>query len=299
MTTLNRCAGEAMREFKAHAATDVTGFSLLGHLAEMAAGSKKTIEIDFAEIPLFSAVERLAREDAFPGAVERNREASDEFIDYGELTQAEQNILYSPETSGGLLVALPREQTSSYIQYLQKHGIEAVTIGLVAADSEQGLIRLHGSKGIESKPRKFPTVVKEQHTTDCCCNKAAETVNNTSSCCCQTTAEKKPPENSTCCSAADTAPAVTVTSSLPSAAAGAEFTTYMKTVNNPGAINAKEKKLIALALSVSHKCAECIRQNSAAAAKLGANPAEIAEAVALGISFGGASANMFYNELQQ
>ena len=304
MTTLNRCAGEAMLEFEAHAATDVTGFSLLGHLAEMAAGSGKTIDVDFSSIPLFSAVERLAKEDAFPGAVERNREASEEFVDYGELTQAEQNILYSPETSGGLLVSLPTEQASAYIGYLREHGINAAAIGRITGDSAKGLIRMHGSKGLESSPSKLSSkpAATEQNQDCCCSTETTNTGETDSSCCCHTPATEiaeKSTGNSACCCSADNSPAYTEESTpLPTAAAGAEFSTYMQTVNQPGAIAAKEKKLIALALSVSHRCAECVRQNTAAATRLGASATEISEAVALGISFGGASANMFYNELK-
>ncbi len=299
MITLNRTAGEAMPDFSVHAATDVTGFSLLGHLVEMARGSGKKIELDFSKVPLFSAVERLAKLDAFPGAVERNREASEDFIDYGELTEAEQNILYSPETSGGLLIAIPPAWLERYTAYLLKNGINAICIGKVTADSATGQVQLNGSRNITGKKQNSSSG-QQPATASCCCSastpdtsEAGKNEEAATDCCCSSrTAEES------CCSSTLTA-GTDHTSELPPPAAGTEFSSYMSTVNKAGALAGKEKKLIALALSVSHKCAECVKINTAAAYKLGASTEEISEAVALGISFGGASSNMFYNELRK
>ncbi len=312
MTTLNKLAGKAMKQFNANAATDVTGFSLLGHLAEIATGSKKEIELNFSSVPLFSAVETLAKLDAFPGAVERNREASEEYIDYGELTETEQNILFSPETSGGLLVALPAANAGAYLEFLADSGITAYKVGRVIANSATGIIRLIGSKGLSKTPRPATTASsKTINNTDCCCStsnsaqskstccSSSAPTDATDSCCTGATEssccpESQLPAESSCCSASSPAQ----TSSLPPAAADSNFADYMQAVNNAGNIDAKSKKLIALALSVSHKCAECVLQHSQAANSLGASQDEIAEAIALGISFGGASANMFYTELR-
>lgn len=308
MTALNRIAGESMGNFGVNAATDVTGFSLLGHLAEMARGSRKVIEIDFKAVPLFSAVERLAAADAFPGAVERNREASEEYIDYGDLSEAEQNILYSPETSGGLLVSLPSSQVPGYIAYLKDYGVNGWIIGKVGEDSATGRIILSGSKGLNTAA-KVPAqhAVSPQEGCCCssgspakvipqssCCNNAAPDDHSAESCC--TAAISDDIVQGSCCkgNSPESAPPV----ALPPAASGAEFGQYMKSVNKDGAIKAKEKKLIALALSVSHKCEECVRVNAEAARKLGATDEEISEAAGLGISFGGASVNMFYNQLR-
>ena len=280
MTTLNSIAGKAMNLFNAHAATDVTGFSLLGHLTEMARGSNKEIEINFNAVPLFSAVKKLAELDAFPGAVERNREASDEYIDYGELTEAEQNILYSPETSGGLLVSLPRDRAQAYIEYLKTNGVTGTKIGRVLATSENGIIKLKGTRGIKAAKRPTTQSTVKNAPTDCCCSKEVQVDNSNA--------------NNSCCSTQNTN---VENNKLPPADAAAEFSNYMKAVNREGAIKAKEKKLMALALSVSHKCEECVKFNIDAAKKIGASSEEISEAVAMGISFGGASANMFYNQL--
>ncbi len=302
MTTLNRIAGEAMPDFSVHAATDVTGFSLLGHLVEMARGSNKKITLNFNKVPLFSAVERLARLDAFPGAVERNREASEDFIDYGELTEAEQNILYSPETSGGLLIAIAPEERERYTGYLKDNGINAICIGEVADDSTAGKVELFGSRSITGK-KQNPAAKPQAAAASCCCSTAnpkpaevEQRPQTTSDCCC--TPEPAPAEESCCCSAAADNKA-DQSNELPAPANTIEFSSYMGAVNKAGSIPEKDKKLIALALSVSHKCGECIKINTAAARKFGASNAEISEAVALGISFGGASSNMFYNELRK
>ena len=77
-----------------------------------------------------------------------------------------------------------------------------------------------------------------------------------------------------------------------------EFMAYMGKVNQPGAIDMKNKKLIALALSVVTKCEPCIKINTKAAEDAGASEAEVAEAVAMGIAFGGAPTAMFYNTMK-
>lgn len=94
------------------------------------------------------------------------------------------------------------------------------------------------------------------------------------------------------------APLPTV-SGLPPAAAAAAFTAYMQAVTAPGALDARTKKLIALALSVAGRCEPCVGINAEGAQKAGADQAQIAEAVALGIAFGGAPTAMFYNGLRK
>jgi AhpD family alkylhydroperoxidase len=85
---------------------------------------------------------------------------------------------------------------------------------------------------------------------------------------------------------------------LPPPAGADAFRAYLAAVNAPGALDAREKKLIALALSVQAKCEPCVHLNAKAAHDAGANEAQLAEAVALGIAFGGAPTAMFYNRLR-
>ena len=85
---------------------------------------------------------------------------------------------------------------------------------------------------------------------------------------------------------------------LPPPAAADAFKIYLTAVNAPGALQSKQKKLIALALSVISKCGPCVKINAKAAREAGASEEEIGEAVALGIAFGGAPVAMFYNTVR-
>jgi AhpD family alkylhydroperoxidase len=86
--------------------------------------------------------------------------------------------------------------------------------------------------------------------------------------------------------------------SLPHPAQAGAFAQYQRAVNAAGALDQRSKKLMALALSVSHRCGECILANANGARAAGASEAEIAEAVDLGVAFGGAPAMMFYKQVQ-
>jgi selenide,water dikinase len=110
MLTLNRRACEAMLEGEAHACTDVTGFGLIGHAREMALASKVTLEIDVAAIHFLPGALDYAREGAIPGGLRSNREFAAPCVDIQhDLRPEHENLLYDPQTSGGLLIALPEE----------------------------------------------------------------------------------------------------------------------------------------------------------------------------------------------
>ncbi|MHC4883580.1 MAG: selenide, water dikinase SelD [Planctomycetota bacterium] len=295
MRTLNRVAGEALHAHGCHAATDVTGYSLLGHLSEVVRQSGVAVALDFDSLPLFPGVQALAVADVLPGAVERNREAvSPDLLDLSALTEAQEAVLYSPETSGGLLAFLPQDRAEAYVQFLQSEGIAAATvIGQVVEEHEGGLVTVSTQKPCAWKstesPSAAPNVSDAPPTSSepvACCGGASETTSSpasadTGGCCASSPAEEErgflPP--------------------LPEAATAA-FTAYQQAVNAPGALGAKEKKLIALALSVATKCEPCVKINARAAKAQGASVAEVAEAAAMGVSFGGASVNMFYNRLR-
>lgn len=278
MAALNKAAGELMVKHNATAATDITGFSLLGHLVEIVKNSRVKVELYFDSIPFFSAIKRLAGEDAFPGAVEKNREAvPSEMLEFGKLTEGEQNILFGPETSGGLLVFMSESNAGKYIAELKDHDVEAVCIGKVVAEDTAGLIEIKGGGNIKASPSDTPVLDEVSGSGSACCSAGTDS-------------------DSSCCSAGGGS---TTSSTLVPSSTSAEFKRYMSVVNAAGAIESKNKKLISLALSVSHKCGTCIKLNTAAALTAGASEEEISEAVALGVAFGGASASMFYNELMQ
>ena len=104
MLTLNRRACEAMLEFDVHGCTDVTGFGLIGHALEMARASKVTLEIDPRAVQFLPGAVDYARQGAIPGGLKNNREFASPCVE-GQSELAD--LLYDPQTSGGLLIALP------------------------------------------------------------------------------------------------------------------------------------------------------------------------------------------------
>jgi len=263
MATLNRLAAETMIKHNVHAATDVTGFSLLGHLAEIVKNSNVEVEINFESLPLFDGIRQLANEEVLPGAVERNRESVNEsLLDLTDLSIGDRGILFGPETSGGILAFIPPENANAFLQDLPTAHI----IGTVTAPHPNGKIRVRNAGILPATPQKpqEPTMP----------------TNN-------------PNEGIPCCCSTDTVPP---DSDLPQAAYSDAFKTYMAAVNAPGALNLKHKKLIGLALSIVTKCEPCIKLHAKAAREAGATELEIAESAALGIAFGGASAAMFYTK---
>ena len=109
MLTLNRAACEAMLAFDVHACTDITGFGLIGHAREMAAGSDVTLEIDSRLVQLLPGVLDYARAGALPGGLKNNRDFASCAVE-GE--SAIDDLLYDPQTSGGLLISLPESDAA-------------------------------------------------------------------------------------------------------------------------------------------------------------------------------------------
>jgi selenide,water dikinase len=108
MLTLNRRACEAMLAFEVHGCTDVTGFGLIGHAREMALGSNVTIEIDVGAVRFLPGALDYARQGAIPGGLKNNREFASCAVEIlREIPPEIENLLYDPQTSGGLLISLP------------------------------------------------------------------------------------------------------------------------------------------------------------------------------------------------
>ncbi|GAH54440.1 unnamed protein product, partial [marine sediment metagenome] len=121
MTTLNKNASQLMVKFGAHACTDVTGFSLCGHLAEMALSSGVDVEVVWDNIPLFVGVLEYAAAGILPGAIERNKESCGQrIIAADSLPQEMLDICYDAQTSGGLLVALAESKADDFLKALHK-----------------------------------------------------------------------------------------------------------------------------------------------------------------------------------
>jgi selenide,water dikinase len=142
MTELNRKAAEVMRGFRVHACTDVTGFGLLGHLCEMLGQGEIGIKISLDVIPILPKAEEYAGMGFVPGGTHRNREFYAPKVDGAkDCPPALLDILYDPQTSGGLLIALPEEDAEGILRLLQESGVKgACTIAEVVAKPKGRLI---------------------------------------------------------------------------------------------------------------------------------------------------------------
>jgi selenium donor protein len=133
MATLNRAAANAMVEVGAHACTDITGFGLLGHLHEMAAGSGVDVTIHASAVPSLSAAWTFAGADVVPGGTLNNLAYVEPYVTFApEVSRVEQLILADAQTSGGLLISLPAELRDTLLVALRARGVnEAAVIGQV------------------------------------------------------------------------------------------------------------------------------------------------------------------------
>ena len=133
MAALNRDAARLMIECNAHACTDVTGFGLMGHLGAMAAASGVDVEIVWDDLPLLPGVLECLAEGIASGAVERNRESSSDCLVAGDGVQpAMLDLCFDPQTSGGLLIAVPASAADDLLGRLHAAGVtEAAVIGKV------------------------------------------------------------------------------------------------------------------------------------------------------------------------
>lgn len=138
MSTLNRVAAEAAHNFTIHACTDVTGFSLIGHSVEMASASNVTIHIKIYDIPLFDDVIDAARMGLVPAASYGNRKAITDVQVDKILDSVWADILFDPQTSGGLLFSVPAAEGPDLVKALRDVGVEGATI-VGAVESFSGL----------------------------------------------------------------------------------------------------------------------------------------------------------------
>jgi selenide,water dikinase len=130
MNTLNRHAAHLAQRFPAHACTDITGFGILGHGLEMANASQIMFRLRFDDLPLLPGAIEYAEREIFPGGLLRNRDFALPQVCFADrLTAAQRAILYDPETSGGLLIALDPDQARSYVAQAQADGLDARIIG--------------------------------------------------------------------------------------------------------------------------------------------------------------------------
>ena len=133
MTTLNRSARDAMVKYRVHACTDVTGFGLLGHACEMAQGSDVEIELRVADIDLIGEAVELAKMGLLPAGMYRNRTFAEPWVDAGDTELCKQDVLYDPQTAGGLLMAVDPADADALYAELKGCVPSAQRIGTVRA----------------------------------------------------------------------------------------------------------------------------------------------------------------------
>lgn len=138
MTTLNREASEVMQEVEVHAATDITGFGLLGHLREMAAASGVNAELWADNVPVMKGALDYAGMGLVPGGAYRNRDyLSGQVVFEEEPEGAIKDILFCPETAGGLLIAVSESRADALLKALQDRQVPAVVMGRIRTRAAQ------------------------------------------------------------------------------------------------------------------------------------------------------------------
>ncbi len=130
MTTLNRSAAQVLRGYTVHACTDVTGFGLLGHLHEMLAGEHSAV-LSWARIPRLPGAEACAEAFLLTAAAQRNRNHVGAHVSFGGVPFAAEEVLFDPQTSGGLLAAVPELEAEAVVDELRALGLPAAAIGSV------------------------------------------------------------------------------------------------------------------------------------------------------------------------
>ncbi len=129
MMTLNKYARDVLVNFPVTACTDITGFGLLGHVSEMVASKNLTVEIYTANIPLLGQAIEMAEMGIIPGGAYRNRAHIEPYVMCeSHVTEAMVDILYDPQTSGGLLAAVPEKYADLALAALHASGIAEASI---------------------------------------------------------------------------------------------------------------------------------------------------------------------------
>jgi selenide,water dikinase len=293
MAQLNRQAGERMVEFGVRAGTDITGFGLMGHLSRLAAASGVDLEIVWDDLPLLPGVLRCAAEGIFSGAVERNRESSEAAAVAGEgVSPLMLDLCFDPQTSGGLLMAVRPKVAEALLTRLHEDGMtDAAIIGRVTAQGTgRVVVRTEGR-------RQLPTVAQDRRDADPTRSGVGSAASATNACC-------EPEEAGTmgdcenersCCGGAESG-------TFGQAVVGEaqqKFLDFLHVANAAGALDARTKRAIAIALSVLSKCEPCVKSHVKKAREEGFTQEEIDEAAWIAIAFGGSPTMMFYNGLRR
>jgi len=139
MASLNRDAAGIMLRFDVHACTDITGFGLLGHLAEMVFGSGASMRVFSDRVPMIPEALEFAAMGLIPAGAYKNREFREPMIDFGQrVARAVQDVLFDPQTSGGLLISVGGDHADALVKALRDGGIsDAAEIGEVLKNPKE------------------------------------------------------------------------------------------------------------------------------------------------------------------
>lgn len=135
MTTLNRRASEICRKYEIHACTDVTGFGFLGHLHEMMDG-RHSCQIYAEQVPVMAEAPHYADEFYLTAAAQKNRNHLAEHVRFEHISFAMEEVLFDPQTSGGLLIAARPDQAGELLAELREEGLPAGTVGEIIEKRE-------------------------------------------------------------------------------------------------------------------------------------------------------------------
>jgi len=139
MAALNRTTAEVMAAFEVHACTDVTGFGLLGHLAEMVSGANKGVRVYARSVPVIPEALEYASMGLIPAGAYKNKEFREAMVVIEpEVDRARQDLLFDPQTSGGLLIGVNGAQAVDLVKALKQAGVvESAEIGEVLAGADE------------------------------------------------------------------------------------------------------------------------------------------------------------------
>lgn len=264
MATLNRAAAEVAQAAGATACTDITGFGLFGHLLRLLRAKRLTAELRPEALPAFTGVRSLLRAGVVSGALERNREFVGAALEADRGLAAEDLLLgFDPQTSGGLLIAVPPERLDGLRRELQDRGAGAFVVGRILGPAVGEVwIRAVAGRGLGSETRGTELMMntnQPEHEPGCCADVFA---------------------------AADSSLGETRRA----------FGGLMRAAQAPGKINERTKELILFALVVQSRCGPCFDAHLKRAGELGISQAELDEAAWCAVVMGGAPVKVFYEE---
>ena len=138
MVFLNKYAKEILEKYRISSATDVTGFSFMGHLSEML-GDKYSAIIDYKNIPILDGAKKAASEFVFTKGGQRNRMHMENMVEFLVDDFALEEVLYDPQTSGGLLVSINKDDAKDALEELRKNKIDAKIVGQISKKYDKSI----------------------------------------------------------------------------------------------------------------------------------------------------------------